>query len=168
MREEMDKYRGQSIGHVIECEHGYLAGTTVFDNSGKEIRRFNARGEDNHFANFVKAMRSRRVADLKADILEGHLSSALCHTSNISYQLGQKADPEAVKEALKTQPAAMETFERFQAHLARHEIDLKLDRATLGVFLEMDPRTEQFRGNEAANARLTRPYRAPFLVPEVV
>jgi len=168
VREEMDKYRGQSIGHVIECEHGFLAGTTVYNNDGKELRKFNARGEDDHFANFVKAMRSRRVADLKADILEGHLSSALCHTSNLSYQLGQQAEPEAVVEALKSNPAGMETFERFQAHLARHKVDLQVNRATLGAFLEMDPVTERFRGNEAANTLLTRPYRAPFVVPEKV
>jgi predicted dehydrogenase len=168
VREEMDKYRAQSIGNVIECENGYLAGTTVYDNAGKEVRKFNARGEDNHFANFVKAVRSRRVADLKADILEGHLSSALCHTSNISYQVGQRTEPEAIKEALKANAAGMETFERFQAHLARHKLDLKLNQATLGAFLEMDPRTERFRGNDAANALLTRPYRAPFVVPEIV
>jgi len=168
VREEMDKYRGQSVGHVIECENGYLTGTTVYDNDGKEIRTFQARGENNHFANFIKAMRSRNVADLKSAILEGHLSSALCHTSNISYRLGQKANPGAVKQALEAHPAGLETFERFQAHLANHKIDLNLDKATLGAFLEMDPATERFRGNDAANALLTRPYRAPFIVPEIV
>ena len=66
VREEMDKYRGQSVGHVIECENGYLAGTTVYDNDGKEIRNFSARGEGDHFANFIKAVRSRKVSDLKS------------------------------------------------------------------------------------------------------
>jgi predicted dehydrogenase len=167
VREEMDKYRTQSIGHVIECEGGYLAGTTVFDKDGKEIRRFAAKGEEGHFANFIAAVRSRRVADLKADILEGHLSSALCHTSNLSHQLGRRAAPEAVRDALRSQPAATETFERFQAHLDRHKVDLKTDQATLGVFLQMDPRAERFVGNDAANALLTRPYRAPFVVPSL-
>ena len=168
VREEMDKYRGQSIGNVIECDHGYLSGTTAFDLDGKEIRKFAARGEENHFANFLKAVRSRNAKELNAEILEGHLSSALCHTSNISHRVGHKARPEEVREAIKAQPAAVETFERFQAHLARHKVDLNLDQATLGAFLHMDPKKERFIGNPAANELITRPYRAPFVVPEKV
>ena len=34
--ETMDKYRRQSIGDVIECEGGYLAGTTAFDKDDKK------------------------------------------------------------------------------------------------------------------------------------
>jgi hypothetical protein len=47
-------------------------------------------------------------------------------------------------------------------------VDLNATRATLGVFLEMDPKRERFRGNEKANTFLTREYRAPFVVPEKV
>jgi hypothetical protein len=32
----------------------------------------------------------------------------------------------------------------------------------------MDPKTEKFPGNDAANALLTRKYRAPYIVPEIV
>ncbi|MBX5497319.1 MAG: gfo/Idh/MocA family oxidoreductase, partial [Bryobacteraceae bacterium] len=42
-----------------------------------------------HIANFLHAVRSRRHEDLNADILEGHLSAALCHMANISYRLGR-------------------------------------------------------------------------------
>jgi len=42
-----------------------------------------------HVANFLKAVRSREYVDLAADILEGHLSSALCHLANISYRTGR-------------------------------------------------------------------------------
>ena len=38
----MDKYRGQSVGHVIECEGGYLAGTVAYDKraqADKEVLR---------------------------------------------------------------------------------------------------------------------------------
>ena len=48
------------------------------------------RGEDGHFGNFIAAVRSRKTADLNADILEGHYSSALCHLANISYRLGEQ------------------------------------------------------------------------------
>ena len=64
----------------------------------KQIKKFSGAGEDEggHFGNFIKAVRSRKKEDLKADILEGHLSSALCHTGNISYRLGHEADPEEI------------------------------------------------------------------------
>ena len=108
------------------------------------------------------------MADLNAPILEGHLSSALCHTGNVSYRLGRQAGPDEVREALKSDKAACETLERFQAHLAEHKVDLNMTKATLGVFLKMDPKTERFIGNDKANALLTRDYRKPFVVPEKV
>ncbi|MEW6161677.1 MAG: Gfo/Idh/MocA family oxidoreductase, partial [Verrucomicrobiota bacterium] len=115
--ENMDRYKGQGIGHVIECEHGYLAGTTAYDNQGNEIKKFS--GEDEgHFENFIQAVRSRKVSDLNADILEGHLSSALCHLGNISHALGKTLRPEEVREKLRSDKAAMECLDRFEAHLA--------------------------------------------------
>jgi len=173
----MDKFHGQSIGQVVKCENGYLAGTTAFDLDGKEVCKFDSKSskgsiedrfEGDHFGNFIKAVRSRKIADLHADIEQGHLSSALCHTSNISYRLGQKADPDAIKEAFKTNKDALDTFERFQEHLAINEVDIKVDKATLGVPLKMDPKTERFIDNEAANKMLTQAYRAPYVVPAEV
>jgi hypothetical protein len=41
----------------------------------------------NHFNNFFDCVRSRRWQDLNADILEGHLSTSLCHLGNISCRL---------------------------------------------------------------------------------
>ncbi len=43
-----------------------------------------------HFENFIRCVRSRKVEDLYCEILEGHLSTALCHLANISYRLGRK------------------------------------------------------------------------------
>ncbi len=165
--EAMDKYRLQSVGNVVECENGYLSGTTAYDNDGKEIRKFTSPAES-HMANFIKAVRSRKAADLNADILEGHLSSALCHTGNISYRLGRLASPGECEEAIKADKEAVESFERFQAHLAANNIDLEKTKMTLGTFLKMDPKTERFEGNSKANSLLTREYREPFVVPEKV
>ena len=49
-----------------------------------------------HRENFVKAVRSRRPEDVRGDILDGHLSSALCHLANVSYRLDRSLvfDPE--------------------------------------------------------------------------
>jgi predicted dehydrogenase len=43
-------------------------------------------------ANFLDAVRSRRQADLTADIEQGHLSAALCHLANASYRTGRALD----------------------------------------------------------------------------
>ena len=113
-------------------------------------------------------MRSRKHTDLKADILEGHLSSALCHTGNISYLLGKKATPDRINDRIKNDKELTEAFGRMEEHLGRHNVDLTDTRATLGVYLTMDPKTERFRGNRSANRLLTRNYRRPYVVPEKV
>ncbi len=165
--EEMDKYRGEGVGTVVECEHGYLANATAYDKDGKKIKKFGGGGED-HFANFIKAMRSRKSSDLNADILQGHLSSALCHTGNISYQLGKQAEPEEIHEAIKTDQAALETLGRMKEHLAANGVDLRKTQLTVGMPLKMDGKNERFIDNKKADALLTRDYRAPFVVPEKV
>jgi hypothetical protein len=61
------------------------SGGVAFDLKHQQIKRFS--GGANHFANFLKAVRSRKQTDLNAPVLEGHISSALCHLGNISYRL---------------------------------------------------------------------------------
>jgi predicted dehydrogenase len=41
----------------------------------------------NHYANFIKAVRSRSTADQNAPVETAHLSSALAHLGNIAYRL---------------------------------------------------------------------------------
>src|SRR5207302_1717156 len=73
---------------------------TAFDKDGKEVKQWS--GASSHFENFIEAMRSRKVSDLNADIQEGFISSALCHTGNVSYRLGQHALPDEIREKIKT------------------------------------------------------------------
>jgi len=40
-----------------------------------------------HFENFFNCVKSRRWQDLRADIEEGHMSTALCHLGNIACKL---------------------------------------------------------------------------------
>lgn len=164
----MDRYHGVDIGIVVDCEGGALlisnyTGSKVVDKNGAEIRKFS--GSSSHFANFIEAVRSRKASDLTADILEGHLSSALCHTGNISYRLGQTQPPEAIREAVKANAELAEAFGRMEQHLAANNVHLKQTPATLGRVLKMDPQTERFIGNRKANKLLTRDYRKPFVVP---
>jgi hypothetical protein len=165
----MDKYRGESVGQVIECEGGYLAGTVAYDNEKQVIKKFSGKSAElGHFANFIDAVRSRKREDLHADILEGHISSALCHMANISYRLGQQASPDELHGALKKDAAAAETLARMEQHLAANGVDLNRSKLSIGPTLEFDPKAERFIGSEKANELVSRPYRAPFVVPAKV
>src|SRR5262249_52105946 len=166
-----EKDKGASVGVIIHCEGGYVlvpnySSATAYDKEGSEIKKWS--GSENHFENFIKAVHSRKHSDLNADILEGHLSSALCHTGNISYRLGKRANPDELREAIGSDKAACETLERMEAHLAANGVDLGKSKATLGVFLKMDPKTERFIASPQANELLTRNSRPPFVVPDKV
>jgi predicted dehydrogenase len=171
----MDRYpnaeTGGDICVLIECEGGHVlvpnySGATAFDKEGKQIKKWE--GARNHFENFIDAVRSRKHTDLNADIQEGFLSSSLCHTGNISYRLGKQASPDEIREKIKGDKDAVATVGRMQQHLEANGVDVKIDKLTLGEFLKMNPRSEKFIGNPAADALLTREYRAPFVVPDKV
>ena len=53
----------------------------------------------NHYANFIKAVRSRNRADQNADIESGHYSAGLCHLGLIAHRVKRhlKFDPEKEK-----------------------------------------------------------------------
>jgi predicted dehydrogenase len=165
-----DKLRGAGVGVIFECENGYVVMSSydsgsAFDNDGQKIRDF--KGEADHFANFLKAVRSRKHEDLFADIEEGHLSSGLCHMGNISYLLGSAVPVNEGLErvaAIETTDNVKETFERTMEHLKAN--NATPSDITVGAHLKFDPKTETFPGNEKANQLLTREYRRPFVVPE--
>ena len=167
---DMDKYKGAGVGVIVECEGGYVvvpsySSATAYDKEGKMIKEW--KGSEDHFKNFILACRSRRVDDLNADILEGHLSSALCHTGNISYRLGKQAEPDAIREQIKGNRFAQESFDRMGEHLSKNGVDIKSDKITLGPSLKFDPEAEKFIGNDAANALVRPKYRDPYVVPEI-
>src|SRR5204863_200250 len=145
---KMDKFppkNGGSVSVVIHCEGGYVlvpgsTGAVAYDKDDKEIKSW--KGGVNHFENFIKGVRSRKESDLNADILEGHLSSALCHTGNISYRLGRKQKQGEIREAIKSSHPLLESAERMFAHLKANEVDLDTTQAALGVALVMDPQSE--------------------------
>jgi len=165
----MDHYRGETVGQVIECEGGYLSGATAYDNQNQVIKKFTGKsGESAHFANFIADVRSRKREDLNADILEGHLSSGLCHLGNISYRLGHETEPDGLHDLLKNDSAAAETLARMEEHLAANGVDLKQTRLSIGPTLKFDPKAERFIGSARANELISRPYRPGFVVPEKV
>jgi predicted dehydrogenase len=170
---ETAKYKDADIGCVIHCEGGHILvpnydTAIAFDKDGKEMKKWD--GSEDHFANFVKAVRSRKSSELHADVLEGHISSGLCHTGNISHRLGAKKSPEELKAVVLASPALAEALDRMVEHLKANNVAVETDQLTLGAALAFDPKAETFTGGgaDAANALLTRNYRAPFVVPAAV
>jgi len=172
-RAAMDRYHKLiDIGVFVICEGGYFAGGsgggTVYDKEDKRIKQFV--GDADHMANFIKAVRSRKVEDLNADIELCHLSSALCHMGNISYRLGKNAKPEEIAEVTKADKEAQDSYERLMEHVKANEADLAKTPAVLGPWLAFDSDKEQFTGSLAdeANKLVTREFRKPYVVPDKV
>jgi len=160
--------RGASVGNIFHCANGYMVmpsynSAVAYDNNGRELRRWN--GPDDHYGNFVRAVRSRRREDLNGDIEEGHLSSALCHLANVSYRLGQQRPFGQRAEAFGDDRVANETLGAMTDHLRANSVDVANTMLRVGRRLTIDPRTEQFLGDAEANRHLTREYRAGFVVP---
>src|SRR2546426_2038932 len=153
-------------GWVFFGTEGIIAGESLFDLEGKLVRTFAGKNES-HFANFLKAVRSRNVSELHADILEGHQSTALCHVGNISYRLGHPSLADEIQKQLaqlKVTDDVLETFQRTRQHLAENDVDLEKSKLTLGPLLRLDSDKEKFVHNPTADALLTRDYRKPFVV----
>lgn len=168
---QMDEFMGARIGVIVHCENGYLRipdyrRAIAVSLEGEEIQRFE--GASNHYQNFIDAMRSRVVDDLNADIHEGHLSSAMCHMGNISHLLGENRTQEEIGQAIGTNTAAVETYERLCRHLKANEIDFADSGLRMGAWLEMDPKSERFIDNPAAKALASRKNRRGFEVPKFV
>ena len=146
---------------------GIIAETSLYDPKGNLVRAFEGKSE-NHFANFIKCVRSRKQTDLAADILEGHQSSSLCHIANISYRLGEATTPAAIQKRLgdiHVHEDVQETFERTSRYLSEAGVNLDKTQITMGQHLRVNGGKELFLDNAKANALLAREYRAPFVVP---
>jgi predicted dehydrogenase len=168
----MDTYRGLDIGVVVHCEGGDIVvpatnytSARAFDQGGKLVKEF--KGGASHFANFIDAMRSRRASDLHVSVAESHVSSCLAHLSNISYRLGTATPAGELREKIQGRPALAEATGRMLEHLAANGVDFGQTPLALGHPLEVDPVAQRCVGNEAANALLTREYRAPYVVPQL-
>jgi predicted dehydrogenase len=160
--------RGVSVGNIFHCADGYMVmpnyNTAVaYDRDGNQIQRWS--GRDAHYANFVSAVRSRRRETLNGEILEGHLSSALCHLANISYRLGREQPLARSAEAYGSDRAATETLGSMREHLQANGVPRDGTNLRVGRRLTLDVPHERFTGDDEANRYLTREYRRGFEVP---
>ncbi|MEM9643698.1 MAG: Gfo/Idh/MocA family oxidoreductase [Planctomycetota bacterium] len=174
---------GNKIGVIFYGSEGYVVQTSygncvAYDKNMKKIKTFKHKspyGEgfnlnDDHFKNFLDAVDSRDSSQLHADALTGHLSASVSHLGNISYYLGE--DNHVSPEELKTAVADVKslddneaTLNRTLRHLRDNGVDLDKYPVSLGVALTLDPKTETFVNNPAADKLLTRDYRSGFEVP---
>ena len=86
---------GNTVGNLFFGSKGYMA------KSAGQWRTFmgekrepgpTGKGEANHYANFVKAIREGDPATFNASIEEGFYSCALIHLGNIAYRLGRSLE----------------------------------------------------------------------------
>ncbi len=170
------KFRTGTRGVTVDCEGGYFSGDmsegAFFDYQGRKIKDL-PRGpkpqevEVRHVTNFIEAVRSRKPEQLNADARVGHASATCCHMANVSYRLGKQVAPEALLAAAQGKADLADALQRCREYLRENGIDLGVNRATLGPWLEFDPAKDQFTGALAqeANRLSQRQYRQPFVVP---
>ena len=83
-----------------------MAETTFYDKKGNEIPDSGEGGDPvtvdgNHYATFLRAVRSRKHGDMAATAVEGHISSAHCHLGNIAYRVGEQLEFDPQEERFK-------------------------------------------------------------------
>ena len=167
----MDRFRGSSVGVIVQCENGYVVipgytNAVAFDAKGEKIKEWH--GGSGHHENWLQAVAAHDPKLLNAEVQEGHLSSALCHSGNVSYRLGAKTPTSEIAGRLAGNDLLSNSFDRMLGHLRANGVDVDGDAVlTMGEWLELDPATEKFVGNEKANELRTRVYRKPFVVPDI-
>lgn len=173
-----ERFPDQSgIAVVVVCEGGSLyasANGTVLvkDKDGKDMEAPEPFETESIYENFIHAMKSRKMEDLYADCEETHLSSALCHTGQISHRLGQRLSRAEILERIKEDKILSERFESMAEHLGKNGVDVSQPNITMGPMLKFNPESEWAEGNGEldvmANQLATRVYREPYVVPEVI
>ncbi len=162
----MDDYKGQQVGNIIEYEGGSLAGghgagCAVFDKEGKKVKEF--KGGRSHFQTWVDAIHAGRQ-DPVHSAESGHLSSALAHIGNISWELGKAATADEAEEAF-ARPDAADAIARMADHLAANGVDPEKHKIQLGIPLSLHGETFTGPGADRANALLKGSYRKGFELP---
>src|SRR5262245_26524213 len=118
---------GAKVGNVFYGTDGYLVCPTydsgiAYTPKGEVIETFKGGGD--HYANFVEAVRGRKREGQHAEILDGHLSSALCHLGNISYRLGRPQPFNKKTKSFGDDKQAYETLARMEEHLKDNKVPL--------------------------------------------
>ncbi len=168
-----DPLHGISIGNIFYGSDGFMtigsnySKATVYDKDWNVVRTFEGGGE--HFDNFIEGVVKNDASLLNCPFMEGHLSSSLCHTGNISYQLGKESGVEEIRSSGIADSEWTDSVERMVLHLKSHEIEISSNEMYLGPQLQFNGTSEVFEGESAseANPLVSREGRAPFVIPSV-
>jgi predicted dehydrogenase len=167
-------YLGARGGNYIQCEQGSVriarGGGWAYDNDGQRIHQYKGNGGSNHAQNFIDCLRSRRTADLAADIEVGHLGTAVCHQANVAWRAGAEASVDEVRENMKSHEDALNTLKSMLEQLEGNKVDLAKEPFVLGPQLTYDRKQEHFVGANAekANKFIKCSYREPFVIHDEV
>ncbi len=174
--DSMDTYRTSQIGVIVQYEKGFLQipsdyeDVFVYDAQEKLIKKI-SEPLPSHYSNWLRAIAANEAALLNGKILEGHVSTSLCHLGNISYQLGERMAITDIRDRLsaeKVSEVMLEALQRATAHVQANEIDVeKTNPFVAGELLKVDPERELFLDHALANEMLRCEYREPFVVPEI-
>lgn len=118
---------GKARAHLSDIKLNPSGYSSYHEEEGPEFIDENPDTSDavvNHFTNFLDCVRSRNWQNLNADILEGHLSTSLCHLGNIACRVKKP--------------------------------------------LHFDPDTETFIDDAEADSYLSKAYRSPYVLPDVL
>ena len=167
-----DKFHGSGVGNIFHLEAGMIVDKKFFPTDSDkaaplpEVDKSRGPGGDDNFANFIAAVRSRKITDLNAEIQEGHYSAALCHLACLSQQLGKPVPFNPKTKAFGDNKDAYETLGRMEEHLKNNGVKLEETECVLGRKITIDAKRETIVGDAEAARMVFAKYRKPFVVPE--
>ncbi|MEJ7711795.1 MAG: hypothetical protein WKF84_18490 [Pyrinomonadaceae bacterium] len=93
---------GVGVGNIFYGSEGYML-VKGYDSyevylGQKKEKGFVRKAGGNHYANFIKAVKSRNTSDQNGPVETAHASSALAHLGNIAYRLGHQLQFDPQKE----------------------------------------------------------------------
>lgn len=156
-------------GRLVQVHYGLCV---AYDLDGNVVKEFKGGSDQNHFDNFLEAVRKQDASLLNAPIQEGHMSAALAHFGNASYYLGEKnkvsvSELTSAMEKVASRDDNAATVRRTAEHLEENGVNLEKTPLSLGPQLEINVEKECFAdANNAEAAKwLTREWREGFECP---
>ncbi len=116
MKEKDGKPDSNTVGNIFYGSKGYLA-IEWYTRYESWLGKYQQPGPKktaggDHYANFLKAVRSRKRSDLNAEIEEGATSTVLVHLANISYRVGRTISFDANTWSIPGDPEANKLLTR--------------------------------------------------------
>ncbi len=103
-----------------------------------------------------------------APIEDVRTSVDLCHVANIAHRAGAPAQRIDILRSIADRRELIASFDAMDEHLGRNGYDIHSLLPTLSGWQNLDPDSERFSDDPAANELLERTYRRPFVPNERV